>query len=67
MSDLLLTVDEVAERLRISRDYAYRLVAKGEFRLTRVGRRRLVSESALQEFIDSKTDAPRRSRKGAAA
>ncbi len=43
----LLTVDEVAERLRVPRKAVYELVSKGALRAIRVGRRLRVPEKEL--------------------
>lgn len=67
MTDRLLSVKDVAERLGISYDYAGRLCAKGEIAVTRIGRRVKVSEESLAAFVAANTAPPRRSRKGAAA
>jgi len=48
----LNTVEEVMERLRIGRSTAFELVGTRQLRSIKVGRRRLVSESALIEFIE---------------
>ncbi len=49
----LFTVDEVAERLRVSRRTIERLVAAGRIRVTRVGRRVLVTDRELEAYIAS--------------
>jgi excisionase family DNA binding protein len=48
----LNTVEEVMERLRIGRSTAFELIGTRQLRSIKVGRRRLVSEAALVEFID---------------
>jgi excisionase family DNA binding protein len=48
----LNTVEEVMERLRIGRSTAFELIGKRQLRSIKVGRRRLVSEAALIEFIE---------------
>jgi excisionase family DNA binding protein len=47
----LNTVEEVMERLRIGRSTAFELIGTRQLRSIKVGRRRLVSEAALIEFI----------------
>jgi excisionase family DNA binding protein len=49
----LNTVEEVMERLRIGRSTAFELIGTRQLRSIKVGRRRLVSEAALVEFIES--------------
>jgi excisionase family DNA binding protein len=49
----LNTVEEVMERLRIGRSTAFELISTRQLRSIKVGRRRLVSEAALVEFIES--------------
>ena len=48
----LNTVEEVMERLRIGRSTAFELIGTRQLRSIKVGRRRLVSEAALVEFIE---------------
>ena len=68
MTAKLLKAVDVAERLGISRDRAYRLMASGEIAVTRIGPGSVrVTEESLAEFVASRTAAPRKSRKGAAA
>ena len=47
----LFTREEVAQILRISRAYAYRLMQRGVIPTIRLGRRVLVSQTSLLEFI----------------
>jgi excisionase family DNA binding protein len=57
----LHTVEEVMERLCVGRSTAFGLIASRQLRSVKVGRRRLVSEAALVEFIenlDRQTSAP---------
>ena len=51
MVDQLLTVVEVAERLRLSRTAVYELVMSGRLASLKLGKSRRVSEAALHEFI----------------
>ena len=48
----LNTIEEVMERLRIGRSTAFELIGTRRLRSIKVGRRRLVSEAALIEFIE---------------
>ena len=48
---LVYTVTEAAERLGISRAFAYELVARGDLPVIRLGRRRLVPKVALAELV----------------
>src|SRR5262245_23440734 len=48
----LNTIEEVMERLRIGRSTAFELIGTRQLRSIKVGRRRLVSEAALIEFIE---------------
>lgn len=45
-------VPAVVDRTRLSRSKVYQFMASGELRSIKVGRRRLVSEAALTEFIN---------------
>jgi excisionase family DNA binding protein len=47
----LNTVETALERLCISRAKGYELIASGELRSVKIGRRRLIPESAIVEFI----------------
>lgn len=49
----LLTLDEVAQRLRVSRRTVERLERAGRIRAVRVGRRTLVSERELEAYVTS--------------
>lgn len=54
----LLTMQEVEERLRCSKTIVRRLInEEPEFKTVRLGRRRLISERALDAFIRSKERA----------
>ncbi len=58
----LNTVEEVMDRLRIGRSTAFELIGSRRLRSVKVGRRRLVSEAALVQFIeelDRQTDSHR--------
>jgi excisionase family DNA binding protein len=58
MSDLVLTVDEAAERLRVSRWTLYNLIRSKQLRTIKIGRRRLVPVAALAECLDLLTEVP---------
>ena len=47
----LLTLDEVAERLRVSRRTVERLIQSGRIRPTRVGARTLVTDKELEAYV----------------
>lgn len=46
-------VESVMERLGLGRSKVYELMATGQLRSCKVGRRRLVPESAIVEFIEN--------------
>lgn len=48
---LVLTVDEVAYLLNISRGLAYELVARGELPAIRLGRRIVIPRVAMEELL----------------
>jgi excisionase family DNA binding protein len=50
--DHLLTVQEAADWLRVSRWSVYSLIHSNELRTIKIGRRRLVSVDALRECVD---------------
>lgn len=52
LTDLVLTVDEAAERLRVSRWTLYNLIRSNQLRTVKIGRRRLVPVNALAEYLD---------------
>ncbi|SNR96321.1 helix-turn-helix domain-containing protein [Actinomadura mexicana] len=56
MTDLVLTVDEAAERLRVSRWTLYNLIRSNQLRTVKIGRRRLVPVNALVEYLDQLTE-----------
>ena len=53
MNPGLLTVDEAAEYLRVSRWTVYNLIRSNQLRTVRIGRRRLVTLAALVECVES--------------
>ena len=52
-SDALLTVKEVSQKLHISERQIRRLVARGELRALRIGRRVLIDPHDLTDFLES--------------
>jgi len=46
-------VESAMERLGLGRSKVFELLASGQLRSVKVGRRRLVSEAALVEFIEN--------------
>lgn len=67
MTAQLLTPEQVAERLAVSKDYASRLMTRGDLAVTRVGRRVRCTEQAVADYIAQHTAPSRKSRKGQAA
>lgn len=55
----LLTLDEVAARLRISKRRAIQLTTERDLACVRIGNRRLVSELALRKFVENGGVRPR--------
>jgi excisionase family DNA binding protein len=51
-NEYLLTVQEAADRLRVSRWSVYNLIRSKQLRTVKIGRRRLVTPAALVECID---------------
>ena len=49
----LLDMKEVAATLNVGRSTAFELVGTGELRSVRIGRRRLVHEDVLRDFIEA--------------
>lgn len=48
----LNSIEQVMARLNVGRSTVYGLVASGELRSCKIGQRRLVTESALVEYIE---------------
>ena len=57
-SSLLLTVSEAARVLRISRNLAYELVARGELPAVRLGRVIRVPRHGLEQWIARQSGLP---------
>lgn len=51
--ETLLTINEVAERLRISKGLVYRMIGDGKLRSIRIGKRRLVPATEVTRLIES--------------
>jgi len=49
---MLLTIDEAAASLRVSRWSLYNLIRSGQLRTIKIGRRRLVPMNALTECLE---------------
>ena len=58
---LLLTVEELARTLRISRTMAYELVNRANFPAVRIGRAIRVPRDALLRWLEAQTGADQRS------
>lgn len=52
---LLLTVEEAADRLRICRSNMYKLISSGEVDSIQIGRLRRVIPSALEDYVQRLT------------
>jgi excisionase family DNA binding protein len=48
---VLLTVEEVAEAMGLGRTYVYELVMRREIRSIKLGRKRRIPVTALNEFV----------------
>ena len=59
MERLLLTVDEAAEALALSRSTIYRLLKSGDLVATRIGTAVRIPEQALRRFVDTRTRVAR--------
>jgi excisionase family DNA binding protein len=51
----VLTIPQVAERLKVSRNTVYRLISAGELPVVEVGSVSRVAEKDLQDYIDRNT------------
>ncbi|MGW3746727.1 excisionase family DNA-binding protein [Streptomyces sp. NPDC005146] len=58
MSDLLLTVEQAAERLGTTARFPRRLIAERRIAFVKVGRHVRIAESALAAYIDGNTVRP---------
>jgi excisionase family DNA binding protein len=52
MTRLLLTVNEAAEALGISRAMVYRLINAGELHTVKIGKARRISVEELQKYVE---------------
>jgi excisionase family DNA binding protein len=52
VSTPLLTVDEAADYLRVSRWTVYNLIRSNQLRTIKIGRRRLVAVAALDKCVE---------------
>lgn len=48
---LLYTMTETAQRLRVSREYLYKMKARGELKVVKFGRRTLVESTEIDRVI----------------
>ena len=55
---LLLTVDQAAEQLQISRARLYQLLSQGTIRSVHIGRLHRIPAEALAEYVDRLRSAP---------
>ena len=51
--ETVLTVEEVGERLKISKSLVYKAINDGKLKSIRIGKRRLVPASEVQRLIES--------------
>lgn len=51
-TETVLTVEEAAERLKISKSLVYKAIADGQIKSLLIGRRRLVPASEIQRLIE---------------
>ncbi|MEV1052118.1 helix-turn-helix domain-containing protein [Streptomyces sp. NPDC049887] len=63
MSDLLLTVEQAAERLGTTVRFPRRLIAERRIAFVKIGRHVRIAESALNAYIDGNTVQPIRRRR----
>ena len=54
---LLLSVEEAAEALAISRTAVFRLLREGRLRSVKIDKRRLIAVDALHEFVKELAEA----------
>jgi excisionase family DNA binding protein len=55
---LLLTPEETAEQLGLSRTQVYRLLAARRLRSVKIGKLRRISQGALREFVERAEEEP---------
>ncbi len=54
---LLVSVEEAAEALAISRTAVFRLLREGRLRSVKIDKRRLIAVSALHDFVNELAEA----------
>jgi len=59
MSAEVLTIPQVADRLKVSRNTVYRLISAGELPVVEVGSVSRINEDDLKAYIDRNTRSPR--------
>jgi excisionase family DNA binding protein len=57
MTDRLMAVTEVMERLALSRQGVYNVMNSGQLRSVRIGTRRLIRESDFEAYLESLPDS----------
>jgi excisionase family DNA binding protein len=50
--ETVLSIEEVAERLKVSKSLIYKAIADGQMRSIKIGKRRLVPASEVQRLIE---------------
>lgn len=63
-TEVMLTVDEVAEWLGVARGFVYRLIHERRIEFVRVGRHVRIAESVVRDFIAAGTVQPTPRRRG---
>lgn len=53
---LLVTINEACERLQLGRSTVYDLLRSGDLPSVKVGRRRLIAASALEQYVERLTE-----------
>jgi excisionase family DNA binding protein len=51
----LHAIPVVCQKLSLSRSYVYELIAAGKLQAVKAGRRRMVTEAAIADYIESLT------------
>lgn len=57
VSKILLSVSECAQALGVHRATVYDLLARGDLASVRIGRRRLIAQRTLEEFVAARERA----------
>ncbi len=60
MQERYFTPEQVAEALQVSTDTIYRLIKKGLIEATRIGSQLRISESALQQHLEERSNLRKR-------